>query len=50
MLFANIPIMLVFGRQAMREYHAYFRKLDRGEFHPHAAPKLADVVEGKNVR
>jgi len=50
MLFANIPIMLVFGRQAMREYHAYFRKLDKGEFQQHAAPSILDVAEGKNVR
>jgi alanine or glycine:cation symporter, AGCS family len=49
MLFANIPIMLVFGRQAMREYHAYFRKLDAGQFHPHARPPLADVIDGRNV-
>ncbi len=32
MLFANIPIMLIFGRQAMREYHRYMRRLDAGEF------------------
>ncbi len=50
MLFANIPIMLVFGRQAMREYHSYFRKLDKGEFHPHAAPSLTDVAEGKGAQ
>jgi AGCS family alanine or glycine:cation symporter len=32
MLFANIPIMLIFGREAMRAYHGYMRRLDRGEF------------------
>jgi len=34
MLFANIPIMLLFGRQAMRAYHDYMGRLDRGEFTP----------------
>jgi AGCS family alanine or glycine:cation symporter len=32
MLFANIPIMLLFGGQAMRSYHDYLRRLDAGEF------------------
>jgi AGCS family alanine or glycine:cation symporter len=32
MLFANIPIMLVFGREAMRAYHRYIARLDGGEF------------------
>ena len=49
MLFANIPIMLIFGYQAMNAYHSYMGKLKRGEFHPHAAPKIVDVVEGKDV-
>jgi AGCS family alanine or glycine:cation symporter len=31
MLFANIPIMLLFGRQAMKAYHDYIRRLRRGE-------------------
>jgi len=38
MLFANIPLMLIFGRQAMKAYHGYFKRLDAGEFTP----------EGKN--
>ncbi|MEM1329958.1 MAG: amino acid carrier protein [Planctomycetota bacterium] len=49
MLVANIPIMLLFGAEAMRNYHGYIGKLKRGEFHPHAAPKITDVVEGKDV-
>ena len=32
MLWANIPIMLLFGPQAMRAYHAYLRRLKAGEF------------------
>ena len=50
MLVANIPIMLIFSHQAMKAYHGYFKKLDAGEFHPHAAPSITDVVEGKDVK
>ena len=32
MLWANIPIMLLFGNQAMRAYHRYMNRLKRGEF------------------
>ncbi|MBC8202216.1 MAG: amino acid carrier protein, partial [Planctomycetes bacterium] len=32
MLVANIPIMWIYGPKAMRAYHAYIRKLKRGEF------------------
>ena len=51
MLWANIPIMLIFGNQAMKAYRDYFRRLKAGEFkgHEHAAPPIADVVEGKDV-
>ncbi|MEL7474252.1 MAG: alanine:cation symporter family protein, partial [Planctomycetota bacterium] len=49
MLVANIPIMWIFGAQAMKAYHGYFRKLKEGGDKPHEAPPLADVVEGKDV-
>jgi len=49
MLVANIPIMLLFSRQAMSAYHGYMGKLKRGEFHPHGAPSVTDVVEGRDV-
>jgi AGCS family alanine or glycine:cation symporter len=49
MLWANIPIMLIFGYQAMRAYHEYMGRLKRGEMEQHAAPKFTDVVEGKDV-
>ena len=50
MLFANIPIMLIFGYQAMAAYHRYIRRLDNGEMDPpHGAPKITDVVEGRDV-
>jgi AGCS family alanine or glycine:cation symporter len=34
MLFANIPIILIFSRRAMREYHGYLRRLRSGEMLP----------------
>jgi len=49
MLWANIPIMLLFGKTAMRAYHDYMKRLDAGEFTGHAYPDLVDVVEGKDV-
>ncbi|MCW5753144.1 MAG: amino acid carrier protein [Phycisphaeraceae bacterium] len=50
MLFANIPIMLIFGRQAMAAYRDYNRRLKSGEIKGHAAPPITDVVEGKDVQ
>ncbi len=50
MLFANIPIMLLLGHQAMKAYHDYMRRLKSGKMDPpHDAPPLSDVVEGKDV-
>ena len=50
MLFANIPIMLLFGRQAMRAYHDYIHRFKTGQMEPpHKAPALTEVVEGKDV-
>jgi AGCS family alanine or glycine:cation symporter len=50
MLWANIPIMLIFGPVAMRAYHDYFRRMRSGDMEPpHAAPRLADVVAGRDV-
>ncbi|HBS27856.1 MAG TPA: sodium:alanine symporter family protein [Phycisphaerales bacterium] len=50
MLFANIPIMLIFGAQAMRSYKDYTRRLRSGQMASHAAPPITDVVEGKDVK
>ena len=50
MLWANIPIMLIFGSIAMKAYHTYIGKLKRGEFHPHAAPSITDVMGGKTKK
>ncbi len=49
MLWANIPIMLIFGPMAMKAYHEYMGRLKRGELGGHAYPKATDVVEGKDV-
>jgi len=34
MLWANVPIMLIFGPLAMRTYHDYFRRVETGEIDP----------------
>jgi AGCS family alanine or glycine:cation symporter len=50
MLFANIPIMWVFGSQAMRAYHEYMARLDAGRMGPdHPAPSLEDLISGRDV-
>jgi AGCS family alanine or glycine:cation symporter len=50
MLWANIPIMLIFGGVAMRAYRDYVRRLDAGQIKGHAFPPLEDVLEGRDVR
>jgi len=51
MLWANIPIMLIFGAKAMKAYHNYVGRLKRGELEEgaHAPPPVRDVIEGKDV-
>ena len=49
MLVANIPIMLIFGAQAMKAYHTYFKKMATGIDPPHDAPPFEEVLEGKDV-
>ena len=49
MLWANIPIMLIFGAKAMKAYHAYIKRLRDNEYAPHETPPFKDVVEGKDV-
>ncbi|MDA0989840.1 MAG: amino acid carrier protein [Verrucomicrobia bacterium] len=44
MLWANMIIVLLMGRLAVRKLADYFERLDKGEFHPHNAPKLTDMV------
>lgn len=49
MLWANIPIMLIFGPEAMRTYHEYMAKVKRGDLKSSAAAPLANVAQGKDV-
>ncbi len=49
MLWANIPLRLMFGFVAMRAYLDYIRRRKKGELEGHAYPKITDVVEGKDV-
>jgi AGCS family alanine or glycine:cation symporter len=46
MLWSNLPIVIGCGFLAVRGLSDYHRRLTAGEFHPHAAPKITDVVEG----
>jgi AGCS family alanine or glycine:cation symporter len=50
MLWANIPIMLIFGVVAMRTYKDYFRRMKAGLTDlPHEPPKIVDVIEGHDL-
>ncbi|MGB5209430.1 MAG: amino acid carrier protein [Gammaproteobacteria bacterium] len=51
MLFANIPIMWIFGGQAMRAYRNYMARLKSGRMGPgHEPPSLEDLISGRDVR
>ena len=51
MLWANVPIMWLFGRQAMRAYHDYMDRLKSGRMGPdHPPPSLEDLISGRDVR
>ena len=52
MLVANIPIMVIFGSQAMKAYREYVGRLKRGELEAGAHPpaSVEDVVSGKDVK
>ena len=49
MLWANIPIMLIFGSLAMKAYKDYVRRLKNGELDSHEPASITDVMEGKDV-
>ena len=50
MLWVNIPIMLLFGGEAMRAYHEYRGRLQSGQMPRSAnAPRLRDVLSGRDV-
>jgi AGCS family alanine or glycine:cation symporter len=51
MLFANLPIMWIFGSQAMRAYKNYIQRLTSGRMGPdHPKPSLEDLISGRDVR
>jgi AGCS family alanine or glycine:cation symporter len=49
MLWSNIPIVVVLGFLAVRCLSKYDRQLKAGEFRPHGAPPLEDVISGHDV-
>ncbi len=50
MLFVNLPIIWLFGSQAMRAYKDYISRLDSGKVGPgHEPPALEDVISGADV-
>jgi AGCS family alanine or glycine:cation symporter len=50
MLFVNIPIMWLLGRQAMIAYKDYIRRLKSGEMgRGHAPPSLESLISGRDV-
>jgi len=51
MLFVNVPIIWLFGAQAMRAYKDYIQRLDAGKAGPeHENPPLEDVISGADVK
>lgn len=48
MLWANIPIMWIFGRTAMKAYADYMSRLDSGQMTAHASTSVVDMVEGRD--
>jgi AGCS family alanine or glycine:cation symporter len=50
MLFVNVPIMWLFGAQAMRAYKNYINRLEEGRMGPgHEPPSLEDLISGRDV-
>jgi len=50
-MFANIPIIWMFGYQAMRSYKDYIRRLKSGQIGPdHPPPHLDDLLSGEDIK
>ena len=50
-VYANLPILWIFGYQAMRAYRDYIGRLKDGRMGPdHPAPHLDDLISGRDVR
>jgi len=51
MLLANVPIMWIFGSQAMRAYKDYIGRLKSGQLGKgHEPPSIEDLISGKDVK
>jgi len=48
MLWANMFIVLLMAPRAVGALSDYFKRLDAGEFTPHEAAKMTDIIEGKD--
>lgn len=49
MLFVNVPILWLFGAQAMRAYKDYIARLKRGAVGPgHEPPELENLISGRS--
>ncbi len=50
MLVVNVPIMWIFGRQAMLAYKNYIARLKTGRIGPgHSPPSLEDLISGRDI-
>ena len=51
MLWVNVPIIWIFGYQAMRVYRNYFKRLKNGQLGPgHELPSFEDIMSGRDVK
>jgi AGCS family alanine or glycine:cation symporter len=49
-IYANLPILWIFGYQGMRAYKDYIRRLKSGQMGPdHAPPSIDDLLSGRDV-
>jgi len=49
-IYANLPILWIFGFQAMRAYKDYVRRLKDGRMGPdHPPPRIEELLSGKDV-
>ena len=50
-IYANLPILWIFGYQAMRAYRDYLARLKSGRMGPdHPPPSIDDLLSGRDVR
>jgi AGCS family alanine or glycine:cation symporter len=50
-IYANLPILWIFGFQAMRAYKEYIGRLKRGQMGPdHPPPSIDDLISGRDIR